>query len=229
VTPEKLEQFELLIQDHRSIRRLADETLNDERVVTADNAQLLVEAMRRATVAEETERFEERLRQERAAHRRERTRARDEIEKVRADLTRTRSDLAEVRERDHKILSTIVDKINRRMRFVDRMATAVFACIVLAAVVDYLTAWLAASTLWRFFLSFLALVSLLYLIADLLQWQKPGVASVLNWAARWKLDRELRRRLLTDYIDESTIAVRRGQISVKYTDSASDLGGVGTV
>ena len=53
VTPEKMEQFELLIQDHRSIRRLADETLNDERVVTADNAPRLLEAMRMATIEEE--------------------------------------------------------------------------------------------------------------------------------------------------------------------------------
>src|SRR5436190_18090508 len=41
VTPENLEQFELLIQDHRSIQRLADETLNDEHVVTAENANQL--------------------------------------------------------------------------------------------------------------------------------------------------------------------------------------------
>jgi hypothetical protein len=53
VTPDKMPQFELLIQDQRSIQRLADETLNDEHVVTAENANQLLEAMRQATIEEE--------------------------------------------------------------------------------------------------------------------------------------------------------------------------------
>ena len=57
-TPEKMEQFNLLIQDYRSIRKLADETLNDERVVTAANADLLLEAMRQATIADEKEKLQ---------------------------------------------------------------------------------------------------------------------------------------------------------------------------
>jgi hypothetical protein len=68
-TPEKMEEFELLIGDHRSLRRLADQTLNNENVVTAENAGELLEAMRQATIAEEKKAFEESLEREKEEHR----------------------------------------------------------------------------------------------------------------------------------------------------------------
>jgi hypothetical protein len=58
-TPDKVEQFELLISDYRSLRRLADQTLNNENVVTTENAAELLEAMRQATIEEEKKTFEE--------------------------------------------------------------------------------------------------------------------------------------------------------------------------
>lgn len=64
VTPEKLEQYELLLYDQRSLRKLADETLNDETVVTAENAERLLELMRLATVEQERQQFEGKLREE---------------------------------------------------------------------------------------------------------------------------------------------------------------------
>ncbi|UWU90229.1 hypothetical protein [Bradyrhizobium sp. CB1015] len=60
-TPEKSEEFELLIGDHRSLRRLADQTLNNENVVTPENASELLEAMRQATIAEEKKRLNKTL------------------------------------------------------------------------------------------------------------------------------------------------------------------------
>src|SRR5579871_2942146 len=62
---EKLEQFKLLLLDQRSLRKLADTTLNDEEVVTADNAEQLLELMRRATAEEERLKHEEELKAER--------------------------------------------------------------------------------------------------------------------------------------------------------------------
>jgi hypothetical protein len=39
LTPDKFEQYELLLLDQKSLRRLADQTLNDETVITDENAE----------------------------------------------------------------------------------------------------------------------------------------------------------------------------------------------
>jgi hypothetical protein len=61
LTPDKVEQFELLVRDSRSMRRLADQTLNNEFVVTNENAENLLEAMRQATIEEEKKVFQGQL------------------------------------------------------------------------------------------------------------------------------------------------------------------------
>ena len=99
VTPEKIDQFELLLQDHRSVRKLADETLNDETVVTADNAEQLLEAMRKATIAEEREEFERNLQEQKKRH--------SELQrKARAEMTEARS--ATLRAEAERNVSTIL-------------------------------------------------------------------------------------------------------------------------
>jgi hypothetical protein len=66
LTPDKVEQFELLVRDSRSMRRLADQTLNNEFVVTNENAENLLEAMRQATIEEEKKVFQGQLAAEKA-------------------------------------------------------------------------------------------------------------------------------------------------------------------
>jgi hypothetical protein len=101
LTPEKLRQFELLLLDHRSVRRLADVTLNDEHVITDENAEQLLEAMRQATVEEEKTRFETTLREQAERHEAEREQLRvkneEEIEQREAALRENNAALQEER------------------------------------------------------------------------------------------------------------------------------------
>jgi hypothetical protein len=124
VTPEKLEQFELLIQDHRSIQRLADETLNDEHVVTAENANQLLEAMRQATIEEEKAALEATLtadRQKMNKRHRVDVNARREAE-ARADAANIALAAAEAREQN---------RVNRALNRADRLL-AVIDIVILA-------------------------------------------------------------------------------------------------
>ena len=57
-----MQQYELLLRDHRSVRRLADATLNDESVITDESAQELLDLMRRATAEEERAAYESEMR-----------------------------------------------------------------------------------------------------------------------------------------------------------------------
>jgi hypothetical protein len=65
VSPQNLSQFELLLLDNRSIRVLADQTLNNDTVVTSQNVEKLLELMQLATVPEVRDRYERQLDQER--------------------------------------------------------------------------------------------------------------------------------------------------------------------
>ncbi|MPZ38074.1 MAG: hypothetical protein GEU95_08405 [Rhizobiales bacterium] len=67
LTSERLGQFNVLMQDARSVQKLADQTLNNETVVTADNAEHLLQVMREATAEELREKHEAELQAERSS------------------------------------------------------------------------------------------------------------------------------------------------------------------
>ena len=67
VRPDKLEQYQLLLEEDRSVQRLMDQTLGDAKRVTAANAEELLEEMRLATAEEVSQEYERKLAKTRAA------------------------------------------------------------------------------------------------------------------------------------------------------------------
>ena len=65
LTPDKIEQYELLLDQVSA--RLADQILNNEKVITDENAEQLLEAMRRATAEDEHLQYDQRLKASKAA------------------------------------------------------------------------------------------------------------------------------------------------------------------
>ncbi len=61
IKPEELEQFELLLADHRCLQTLADQTLNNEREVTTHNVRRLVDMMRNSMVSDVRSEYERKL------------------------------------------------------------------------------------------------------------------------------------------------------------------------
>jgi hypothetical protein len=61
IRPDELEQFEVLLADHRCLQVLADQTLNNERQVTTQNVGKLLDIMRDTMVSEVRGEYEKKL------------------------------------------------------------------------------------------------------------------------------------------------------------------------
>jgi hypothetical protein len=61
IRPNELEQFELLLADHRCLQTLADQTLNNEKEVTNQNVGKLLKIMRNSMVTDVRREYEEKL------------------------------------------------------------------------------------------------------------------------------------------------------------------------
>lgn len=153
--PEKMEEFELLISDHRSLRRLADQTLNNENVVTPENATALLEAMREATIAEEKKAFEENLQREQAKNREARAAQAKQTRQAKSEAVLATSQRDDAIAAARSLQAQRVDSVRsiarwttRTVRTFDVLGTALILLIALGVVVNWLTGWLATSPLW---------------------------------------------------------------------------------
>lgn len=61
IRPEDLEQYEALLADQRCLQALADQTLNDEKAVTAQNVTKLLDIMKKSTASQMREEYERKL------------------------------------------------------------------------------------------------------------------------------------------------------------------------
>jgi hypothetical protein len=184
VTPDKMPQFELLIQDQRSIQRLADETLNDEHVVTAENANQLLEAMRQATIEEEKAALEATLtadRQKMNKRHKADVNARREAE-ARADAASTALAAAEAREQNR--VNRALNRTNRLLAVIDILILALLLFLGGLAVYDWLTGDLKKYVVWKIVAGAAGLLGLYHLIAHIRGTHILGTTNFLNWLGR---------------------------------------------
>ena len=199
VTPDKIEQFELLLQDHRSVRKLADETLNDETVVTAENAEQLFEAMRKATVAEERLEYERNLQKQKARHLESQRKSRAETNRAVAAAQQSAKErdaakaaLAARKTADRSTADGFALKISTRAKRIEHFATVVLLGMGALAVVQYFTGWLTTSRLWTLLLAVAGVIGLYDFITNRLERPKIGVPTLLRLYCRWSLNRLLK-------------------------------------
>jgi len=184
VTPDKMPQFELLIQDQRSIQRLADETLNDEHVVTAENANQLLEAMRQATIEEEKAALEATLTADRQKMNRRHkadVNARREAE-ARADAASTA--LAAAKAREQNRINRALNRTNRLLAVIDFLILALLLFLGGLAVYDWLTGDLEKYVVWKIVAGAAGLLGLYHLIAHIRGTRILGTTNLLNWLGR---------------------------------------------
>ncbi|MCK1386429.1 hypothetical protein [Bradyrhizobium sp. 21] len=184
-TPEKMPQFQLLIQDHRSIQRLADETLNDEHVVTAENANQLLEAMRQATIEEEkaameAEKSAVRQRANRR-HKADQTALKDA--EARADAAT--SALAGVSAREQGRVARAIARTNRLLAIIDRTILVILLIMGGTGAYDFLTGGSLKQYLaWKVVLGIAGAFGLYHLIAHIRGAHVLGTSNFLNWLGK---------------------------------------------
>ncbi len=212
VTPEKLEQYELLLQDYRSLRRLADETLNDEKVVTPENAQQLLEAMRQAAIAEERERFESQLTEQKLLHKKEQRTARADATKAIAARDAALAELAAREAEDHVTVDRMIGETNFAMKWFGRGATALLLLLGLLAITNYLTDWFSQSNAWSVVLGLAGLLGLYHFMAHLLGKPIVGLSGIVNFGCRKLFMRKLARSGILQRTDLSKFKFIIGQV-----------------
>ena len=216
VTPEKFEQFEILLADHKSVRKLADETLNDETVVTADNAERLFEVMKRAAIEDERLVFEQALTEERAKHRKQQTEARAETTRTRSELDAVRAKLAADEKLREQTLRRLIQETNRLSNRISFAVSTAFVVVGLAALLDQLTGVLTGATgwvslAWRTILLIAGVIGGYHLITDALQKPQIGLVTVLDWLARRILLRKLKQKELLHYYPIQSFNLKNGR------------------
>ena len=221
VTPEKLQQFELLLLDHRSMRALADETLNDENVVTTENSQHLLDVMRRATAEEERLAHEKELKQERSKHRDAQRKTQDKASaaEVARDTALAARDTAlqqveTLKARERAVVDEILESINSITRRIDQWFTAFLVIVGVLACIQFFTGWLTDSTPWKVVLAAGALLGLYHLISDFLGKPKIDVSYFLNQLATALLEKRLAYVRL-DSIAPEHFDIKAGQVKRK--------------
>jgi cation transport ATPase len=214
-TPDKVEQFELLIRDSRSMRRLADQTLNNESVVTGENAGELLEAMRQATIEEEKKAFEGRLADEKAKATARLTAGRGELKQVRAERDEARLTLQASREADLKRLGSVAQRTSMIVRRIDRFLTAAVFILAAVGVVNYFTGWFTQFRVWSLIIAaLLGAFGLYHQVMNALEHPKVGVRTLMKKLAQYEFLRRVRNAGLDGKFDLSGVDFEQGRVQL---------------
>jgi hypothetical protein len=211
LTPDKLEQYELLLLDQRSLRRLADQTLNDETVITDENAEQLLDAMRRATVEEERIQYEQKLKREQELTASARAAAKENAKE--RDLALAQLDefrIAHVDAIKSIAMATTdtVGRVNRAMTWIIYLLAALIAS-------NYLFGWLAAYRIPAVCVGFiLALFGGYNQLMNALETPKIGVPTLMGCLARRIFVGRLKQAGLENSVRLEHVKFDRGRVTL---------------
>ncbi|MBN8918197.1 MAG: hypothetical protein J0I31_21610 [Rhizobiales bacterium] len=226
--PERVQQFELLLSDQRSVERLMDETLGLERLATTANPEMLLEEMRNATANEVRSEFERRARVAAQRHGQEKRELKEaheadvaeakraldqrdaEIETLRLERERLRAMTVAAKQGEVDRVDNLISGSNR---FVGRLekgmtwftvgvltAGAAGSMIGLPPTASFLTA------------GALGVTGLYHTVRELQQKPKIGFQNLLDGVARFRLRRGLKALGLDHSKFEDMVEVRYGRI-----------------
>ncbi|MDP9732283.1 hypothetical protein [Agrobacterium sp. SORGH_AS_0440] len=204
ITPARLEQLNLLMQDARSVQKLADQTLNDERVVTADNVEHLLDVMREATAEELKERHAAELESAHSAALEAQTTASLQISELEQQLENARREKLEQEIRLGKQLENLVQTFNSRATIVQRVVVTAMLFFGLLATVNYFTHYLEGFVFWTVLGIVLGTIGLVRTAYGLLEYPMPGLKTLINKMAHRFLEQQaLKLHIPVDVIHQN--------------------------
>jgi hypothetical protein len=201
VTPERLEQLNLLMQDSRSVQKLADQTLNDESIVTAANAERLLDVMREATAEELREKHEAQLASERRAARASLRQATSEVSRLNEAVAQLQMQQAQAVALRESQLSGVVSRINTQAKYIEWAVAAVLIALGIAGGINMMTASFEGHRIWNIVLVLAGVAGFVRLFFGLLERPMPALASLLNVVCRWRARKQLQVLGLTESAD----------------------------
>ncbi|WP_038974772.1 hypothetical protein [Bradyrhizobium genomosp. III] len=209
VTPDRIEQLNLLMQDARSVQKLADETLNNESVVTADNAEHLLNVMREATAEELRKKHEaelQKLKEENAAAEEAyKAASRSDSERASSQLDRLTTEVALLQQRNANAealassqVRGVVASVNRRAKTIEIVVGGVLISLGLAGLWNVYSGALRDNPVWGAILLAFGAVGFVRVFFALLERPMPALATALNWYCRRTVSRQLSQLGLGD-------------------------------
>lgn len=204
VTPDRLEQLNLLMQDSRSVRKLADETLNNESIVTAANAEHLLEVMREATAEEMREKHEAQLASERKAARASLRQANSEVSRLTEAVAELQPQQAQAVALVESQLDRVVFSINREAKYIEGIVATVLIALGVAGGYNMWTGTLEGHKIWNTVLVLAGVAGFARSFFGLLERPMPALASMLNLFCRLRAQKQLRALELPSAMDRLT-------------------------
>ncbi len=219
VTPERIEQLNLLLQDARSVQKLADQTLNNEDAVTSENAEHLLEVMRQATADELREKHEAALATERQAAAQERLAAADELDRASSEVDRLNEQVAALQLQQAQTMALkegqlqgIVTGVNRMARGIEFAFLGLLLVLGIAGGLNFFTSYFEGHWVWNLVLLLGGVASFARLVYGLLERPMPALATVLNKFCRGRADKKLTALGLS--ADAPRLEYKSGRISL---------------
>jgi hypothetical protein len=198
VTPERLEQLNLLLLDARSVQKLADQTLNNENIVTSENAEHLLDVMREATAEELRGKHEEELATERQ-------KAAASLEKASSEMSRLSDQVATLQMREAQALALkesqikgVVGDVNKLARLIEFSFLALLLVLGVAGAINFFTSYFNGHWIWNGILMLAGAASFARLVFGLLERPMPALASVLNKFCRNRASKKIEALGLSD-------------------------------
>jgi hypothetical protein len=215
LTPDKIEQFELLVRDSRSMRRLADQTLNNESVVTNENAEDLLEAMRQATIEEEKKVFQGQLAAEKAKANQTLKTRQTQIRQATVERDEALALLHAGRAEDVQNIARIARETTKTVRRVETCLTVLIGGLAVAAVFNYFTGWLTEYRIWALGMSaLLAAFALYHQIMNALERPKIGVRSLMASLAKGLFEARIKRAGLGGKVSLDGVTYTKGVVEL---------------
>ena len=213
LTPERLEQFKVLMQDARSMQKLADQTLNNADVVTAENAEHLLEVMREATAEELKEKHEAELEAQKKAADVFHRETRGEIERLsgRVSVLQEQADQAAMLHENQ--IKAQIASVNRRAWWIELTVGVLLAVVGIAGLYNLATGRLQGMVVWSIVGVLAGIVGFFRISYAILEKPMPALGSLLNVYCRLSLKRRL--RLLGLEVEAPRIRYKSGRASLE--------------
>jgi hypothetical protein len=232
-TPDKEQQFDLLLQDARSVTKLMDLTLGDEDNLTAGNIETALSEMRRATAVEVQEEYELKLAQQREKSLAADKRNRDQINKIKEQhdkaISESASQLAEIssrldavenekrekKENERIQVNAIIKETIKKIRFVRAISIFLLSTIILLLALNQYFGWIDIDKKYKIVGTIIFALSAIALMQQFAQWPTWGLGSILNWYGRRFLQRRIERQGLVHSDDVKRITWEFGCPSLR--------------
>ena len=212
ITPERLDQFNLLMQDARSVQKLADQTLNNESVVTTENAEHLLNVMREATVEELREKHEAELAAERAAARDYMERSSAEIERLSDLVNASKNRELEIQRKIDTRIEGLIAAVNKAATQIEYTVAGILVCLGFAGGINHFIGVFDGFAIWNAILLAAGALGICRLIFGALERPMPGLVSVLNSYTSWTMRRRLARLGLAEQFVADELEFKGGRV-----------------